>query len=56
MSGQPGTFETTQDIDNVTVELDEELVESLDALRGVLFGLVVCIPFWAGVYWVLRSF
>lgn len=55
MSGQPVTFEAPQDIDNFTVELDEGTVESLDALRGVLFGLLLCLPFWAGVYLFIRS-
>jgi hypothetical protein len=55
MSGQPATFETPQDIDNFTVELGDETVESFDAVQGVLFGLLLCMPFWAGVYWFVRS-
>ncbi len=55
MTGQPLTMEPAQDIDRLTVELDDETVESLDALRGVLFGVLLCMPFWAGVYWLLSS-
>ncbi len=55
MTGQPLTMETAQDLDRLTVELDDETVESLDALRGVLFGVLLCMPFWAGVYWLLSS-
>jgi hypothetical protein len=56
MNGQPATFETPQNIDNLAVQLNDETGESLDALQGVLFGLLLSLPFWAGIYWIVRSF
>jgi hypothetical protein len=55
MSTPPIAFEALHGIDERQVEPDWETVESLDAIRGVLFGIALCVPFWAGVYWLVTS-
>jgi hypothetical protein len=52
---QPLSFEAFDEIDELQVEPDWETVESLDAIRGLLFGIVLCVPFWAGVFWLVTS-
>jgi hypothetical protein len=52
---QPISFDAFQDTDELQVEPDWETDESLDAIRGVLFGMALCLPFWAGVYWLVTS-
>jgi hypothetical protein len=57
MSTQPFIFEAFEDIDELQVELDtepdSETVESLGASRGILLGVVLCVPFWTWVYSIL---
>ena len=61
MSSRPVAFGALQDVDHLRAEPDAgtaelaESVESSDFLRGVLLGFALCTPFWAGVYWVVRS-
>jgi hypothetical protein len=55
MGSRPLAFEAFQDIDELQVEPDWDTAESLDAIRGVLFGIILCVPFWAGVYWLVTS-
>jgi hypothetical protein len=53
MSSQPIAFEAFQDIDELWVESDWETEESLNAIRGVLVGIALCMPFWAGLFWLV---
>lgn len=32
----------------------EEIADPLRPIRGLLFGLLLCAPFWVGVYWLLQ--
>jgi hypothetical protein len=36
------------------VDPAEEIVDPLSPMRGLVFGLLLCAPFWMGVYWVLQ--
>jgi len=57
MSNQPFALEAFQGLDEVPVELDtesdSETVESLDATRGILLAVTLCVPFWTWVYSIL---
>ena len=53
MSNQSFALEAFQGLDEFPVELDSESVESLDASRGILLAVVLCVPFWTWVYAIL---
>jgi hypothetical protein len=55
MNTQPVALDDLQDIDDFRVdsEPDSETVESFGAIRGVLFAMALCVPFWAWVVWLL---
>ena len=35
--------------------LDADIGDGCGAARGILFGLLLCVPFWVGVYLMLFS-
>jgi hypothetical protein len=42
-------------IDSVDlVDPAEEIADPLRPMRGLVFGLLLCAPFWMGVYWMLQ--
>jgi hypothetical protein len=42
-------------IDSVDlVDPAEEFADPLRPMRGLVFGLLLCAPFWMGVYWLLQ--
>ena len=54
MSTQPAMYHAFSDADEFEVEFDRD-GDALDPMRGILVGLALCVPFWAGaVYLVLR--
>jgi hypothetical protein len=53
MSTPPIAFEAFPDVDELRAEPDQDPVESFNAIRGILFGVALCVPFWAGVYWIV---
>ena len=56
MSTESVFYEALPDVDDSLVELEPEgAVESFDVMRGILVGVMLCLPFWAGLYFFLRS-
>ena len=54
MTTQPAVFHAFPDVDELDAEFENG--DALNPVRGILFGIVVCVPFWAAaVYLVLRS-
>ena len=42
--------------DETLVELEPDgAAECFDVVRGILFGVTLCLPFWAAVYLLVRS-
>jgi len=57
MSTQSVACEAPQNDDGFVVELKPEAAaESSNAMLGVVFGLMLCLPLWAGLYLILRAF
>ena len=56
MSTESVLYEALPDVDDSLVELEpDKAVESFDVMRGILVGVMLCLPFWAGLYLILRS-
>jgi hypothetical protein len=56
MSTESVLYEALPDDDDSLVELEHDgAVESFDVMRGILVGVMLCLPFWAGVYLILRA-
>jgi hypothetical protein len=56
MSTESAFYEALPDVDDSLVELEPEgAVESFDVMRGIVVGVMLCLPFWAGLYFFLRS-
>ena len=57
MNNQPFALEAFQGIDELQLELDtesdSETVDPLDASRGILLAVAICVPFWSSVYSIL---
>ena len=52
MSTGPVAHQPFPDLDAFQSEADREDV--FNPIRGILVGIVLCAPFWAAVYWILR--
>jgi hypothetical protein len=56
MSTESVLYEALPNDADCLVELEPDgPVESFDVMRGILFGVMLCLPFWAGLYLILRS-
>jgi hypothetical protein len=53
MSSQPVAYPRFQDVEDLGVERVE--ADALNPTRGVLVGIALCAPFWAGLYLLVRS-
>jgi hypothetical protein len=56
MSTESILYEALPDDDEPLVELEPDgAVKSFNGTRGILFGVMLCLPFWAVVYLLLWS-
>ena len=55
MSTQPVVYDAFPDVDEFDAKHKEPEGDVTNPVHGVLFGVVMCLPFWAAVYLLLRS-
>ena len=54
MTTQPAVFESLGKMDELQLDCEHE-ADVMDPLRGVLLGIVLSAPLWAGLYLLVRA-
>jgi hypothetical protein len=55
MSTQPAVYDAFSDVDEFDLESEQPEGDVSNPIRGILFGIAMCLPFWTAMYLLLRS-